>query len=417
MGGDNLNEEKLEELLTLMRSVVPDISDMNDAGKVGFVYKKDYSPDTTYEESDIVLYNMTLWIAKTDTTGNPPPDQSQEGQEEVNENEFWELFLPGVLGKDYVKKTDYAQPGIAGVVQPDGKTIKVGKKGLLTGAAAGFTGTLDEFKAALAAGELSPGDIVNITDDYVAVPPGSLFISGTTEEINAMLAAGEIEDGTIVIITDDYTDPASITRSEFDTVAQTAAENKQHLGRVDSALFSNVYPYTPIVHNCINGYEGILRSFDIMRVSGAITTNADFINFVGTNGGSLTFANPFSTAVYGYVNGNFSLNNAHAISLEINNGAVLTTARTAIENVSNVYSSATIIGATITGNVSRSSLRLSGSSGALTLRECHLDDVVVHGNSIVLDNCTGSYYEHGVYKSLNTKSGIIEIGNIENEDI
>lgn len=247
MGGDNLNEEKLEELLTLMRSVVPDISDMNDAGKVGFVYKKDYSPDTTYEESDIVLYNMTLWIAKTDTTGNPPPDQSQEGQEEVNENEFWELFLPGVLGKDYVKKTDYAQPGIAGVVQPDGKTIKVGKKGLLTGAAAGFTGTLDEFKAALAAGELSPGDIVNITDDYVAVPPGSLFISGTTEEINAMLAAGEIEDGTIVIITDDYTDPASITRSEFDTVAQATAENKQHLAQkknlivIDTTLPSEPY--------------------------------------------------------------------------------------------------------------------------------------------------------------------------------
>lgn len=405
------------------------------AGRVALVPKGQYDMTTTYKRLDVVKHEQSAYVARKGSVGAIPYPEDEEfwmllvsGQDGVADkikydNESSGLTAEDVqsaldeLAQDYVKKTDYAQPGIAGIVQPDGKTIKVGENGLLTGAAAGFTGTLDEFKAALAAGELSPGDIVNITDDYVVAPPGSLFISGTTEEINAMLAAGEIEDGTIVIITDDYTDPASITRSEFDTVAQATAENKQHLAQVNSALFSNVYPYTPVLHNCINDYKGMLRSFDIMRVSGAITTNADFISFIGTNGGSLTFASPFSTAVYGYINGNFSLNNAHAISIEINNGAALTTARTVIENVSNVYSSATIIGATITGNVSRSSLRLSGSSGALTLRECHLDDIVVHGSSIVLDNCTGSYYEHGVYKSLNTESGIIEIGDIESESI
>ena len=235
------------------------------AGRVALVPKGQYDMTTTYKRLDVVKHEQSAYVARKGSVGAIPYPEDEEfwmllvsGQDGVADKIKYDNELSGLaaedvqsaldeLAQDYVKKTDYAQPGIAGIVQADGKTIKVGKKGLLTGAAAGFTGTLDEFKAALAAGELSPGDIVNITDDYVVAPPGSLFISGTTEEINAMLAAGEIEDGTIVIITDDYTDPASITRPEFDTVAQTAAENKQHLAQkknlivIDTTLPSEPY--------------------------------------------------------------------------------------------------------------------------------------------------------------------------------
>lgn len=165
MGVDDLNEEKMDELLRLMRSIVPDTSDMNDAGRIGFVYKQNYDPTASYEELDVVKFGMSLWTPKGDTTGNAPPDQSQEGQENVEENDFWKLFLPGALGSDYVKKTDLATPEKPGIVQPDGKTIRI-KNNLLVGAGS-LTMKKAEFEEKLANGEIEDGTIVNVEDDYL----------------------------------------------------------------------------------------------------------------------------------------------------------------------------------------------------------------------------------------------------------
>ena len=158
-----MNEEKMDELLRLMRAAVPDISDMTDAGKVGFVYKRDYDSAASYEKLDVVKFGMSLWTPKKDTTGNAPPDQSQEGQESVEENEFWTLFLPGALGSEYVKKTDIAKPptdstqGKAGIVIPDGKTIQIDENGLMTGTPLDFSGTWDELFAGIESGEVKNG--------------------------------------------------------------------------------------------------------------------------------------------------------------------------------------------------------------------------------------------------------------------
>lgn len=166
-----MNEEKIDELISLLQSVVPDTSDMSDAGRIGFVYRFDYDSTTNYEELDVVKFGMSLWTPKKETTGNPPPDQSQEGQENVQENDFWQLFLPGALGSDYVKKTDLAksptetEPGKAGIVIPDGKTITIDAAGMLVGASSGFTGTKKQVEEADENGEIEEGMTVIILDD------------------------------------------------------------------------------------------------------------------------------------------------------------------------------------------------------------------------------------------------------------
>lgn len=158
-----MNEEKMDELLRLMQAVVPDTSDMSDAGKVGFVYKFDYDPEVAYEKLDVVKFGTSLWTPKADTIGNPPPDQIQEGQENIQENDYWVLFLPGALGGDYIKKTDLAvaptetDSGKAGIVKPDGKTIQVDADGLLTGTPLDFMGTWKGLQDAIESGEAKNG--------------------------------------------------------------------------------------------------------------------------------------------------------------------------------------------------------------------------------------------------------------------
>lgn len=172
MGVDDMSdasEQKIDELLSLMRSAVPDPEGMNDAGRIGFVYKYDYDPTETYEKLDVVLFGPSLWTPKQNTTGNAPPDQSQPGQENVKENEFWKIYLPGALGADYVKKTDIAsaptetEPGTPGISMPDGKTITIDETGLLKGAPPGKQLTQEQMNEQIAAGELADGDVVYLT--------------------------------------------------------------------------------------------------------------------------------------------------------------------------------------------------------------------------------------------------------------
>ena len=166
-----MNEEKMDELLRLMRAVVPDTSDMSDAGRVGFVYRQNYDPSVQYEELDVVKFGMSLWTPKVVTIGNPPPDRSQEGQENVEENDFWVMFLPGALGDDYVKKTDLSRPpteteaGNPGVNFPDGKTIQIDENGMLTGTPLDFMGTWKSLQEGIASGEIKDGMIGYIRGD------------------------------------------------------------------------------------------------------------------------------------------------------------------------------------------------------------------------------------------------------------
>lgn len=181
-----MNEEKMDELLRLMRSVVPDTSDMSDAGRVGFVYRHNYDQTVQYEELDVVKFGMSLWTPKAATIGNSPPDQSQEGQENVEENEFWKMFLPGALGSDYVKKTDLSKPpteteaGKPGINYPDGKTIQIDENGMMTGTPLDFMGTLKELQEGIASGEITEGMIGYIegTPDNPEDPdhPNSMLI-------------------------------------------------------------------------------------------------------------------------------------------------------------------------------------------------------------------------------------------------
>lgn len=158
-----MNEEKMDELLRLMRSVVPDTSDMSDAGRIGFVTRGEYSDFESYEKLDVVLYGGSLWTPLKDTTGNPPPDNQRNEDGTPAENEFWSLFLPGALGDDYVKKTDIAvaptetEPGKAGVNFPDGKTIQIDENGMMTGTPLDFTGTWKELQAGIESGEITDG--------------------------------------------------------------------------------------------------------------------------------------------------------------------------------------------------------------------------------------------------------------------
>lgn len=164
-GMSDTSEQKIDELLNLMRSFALDPEGMNDAGRIGFVYKYDYNPDATYEKLDVVLFGPSLWTPKQNTTGNAPPDQSQPGQESIKENEFWQIYLPGALGADYVKKTDLSKPpteteaGKPGVNFPDGKTIQMDENGMLTGTPLDFNGTWDELFAGIESGEVKNGMI------------------------------------------------------------------------------------------------------------------------------------------------------------------------------------------------------------------------------------------------------------------
>lgn len=77
----------------------------------------------------------------------------------------------------------------AGVVKPDGRTIKVEPDGTITGTASGFTGTAEEVKAAIDNGEIEDGTIVNITDDYQ--DPEEI----TPESIGAVAKTGDTMTG------------------------------------------------------------------------------------------------------------------------------------------------------------------------------------------------------------------------------
>lgn len=136
---------------------------MKKIGKVKYVTRGVYDPGVTYRKQDVVLYEGSLWEPKQETTGNPPPDHQRNEDGAPASNEYWQLFLPGALGDDYVKKTDLSKPpteteaGKPGINFPDGKTIQMDENGMLTGTPLDFSGTWDELFAGIDSGEVKDG--------------------------------------------------------------------------------------------------------------------------------------------------------------------------------------------------------------------------------------------------------------------
>ena len=63
---------------------------MNDAGRIGFLIKGEYSAAATYDFLDIVFYGGASYVAKKITKGNTP----------ARSNEYWQIFAEGTTISD-----------------------------------------------------------------------------------------------------------------------------------------------------------------------------------------------------------------------------------------------------------------------------------------------------------------------------
>lgn len=74
---------------------------MNDAGRIGFVIRGDYSKTATYDFLDVVYYGNSSYVAKKLTIGNEP----------VDNNEYWQILAKTpastVTGVKGAKETDF----------------------------------------------------------------------------------------------------------------------------------------------------------------------------------------------------------------------------------------------------------------------------------------------------------------------
>ena len=61
---------------------------MKDAGRIGFLIRGNYEEGATYDFLDIVYYAGNSYVAKKETTGNPP----------VENSEYWQIFAAGDQG-------------------------------------------------------------------------------------------------------------------------------------------------------------------------------------------------------------------------------------------------------------------------------------------------------------------------------
>lgn len=200
---------------------------MKEIGRITYVTKGLYDPTATYKEMDIVLYVGSLWEPKKETTGNAPPETQQNEDGTPSSNEWWQLFLPGALGDDYVKKTDLAvaptetDPGKAGIVIPDGKTIQV-ENGLLKGTPVDFIGTYEELENKMESGE--------ITDNMTAYIKGGMDAgeSGSLIKIDAELSTNSKNAVENRVITNALNNKLSISDidSELSETSENPVQNK-----------------------------------------------------------------------------------------------------------------------------------------------------------------------------------------------
>lgn len=201
------------------------------AGRVAIVPKDDFDATITYKRLDMVLYNGNSYVAKKGTKGNLPTDtefwmKSTEGTKvEIATAEKAGIVKPDgntiTVDEDGTlhgsASVDVATSSAAGIVKPDNDTIKVSSDGTIKSVKAGFTGTMEEYETANAAGEIKDGTIVNITDDYTESESGETYPKTTTIQT----------DGTIVEQVGSNTITTTKTKSENATTFVEVAKDTQ----------------------------------------------------------------------------------------------------------------------------------------------------------------------------------------------
>ncbi len=78
-----------------------------DAGRIGFLVKGEYQETETYRFLDVVYYNDSSYVAKKDTTGNRPAENS----------EYWQILASagqgGINTDDFALKEIYGDGAIS----------------------------------------------------------------------------------------------------------------------------------------------------------------------------------------------------------------------------------------------------------------------------------------------------------------
>lgn len=89
-----------------------DITGMEAIGRVLPIYQGEYNNSKAYEETDIVLYNNSSYIALQNTAGNPPPESD-------NSNEYWQLIAKGIIANISDTTVKFEQAKIRENIQSD----------------------------------------------------------------------------------------------------------------------------------------------------------------------------------------------------------------------------------------------------------------------------------------------------------
>jgi hypothetical protein len=74
-----------------------------DAGRIGFLLKGDYSADATYDFLDVVYSGGASYVAKKETKGNPPSENS----------EYWQILARGGAEGDFASKAIYGDDAVS----------------------------------------------------------------------------------------------------------------------------------------------------------------------------------------------------------------------------------------------------------------------------------------------------------------
>lgn len=195
------------------------------AGRVAIVPQGEFDISATYKRLDMVFYDGNGYVAKKEATGKLPTDE-----------EFWMQSTEGAVTK--VATTEQA-----GIVKPDGVTITVTEDGTITGASTEFVGTMADYEAAVAAGEIKDGTIVNITDDYQVGGSNEVEIA-TTEKPGIVKP-----DGTSITVDEEGT--ISVTTSiTIDDALSDVSENPVQNKVITSSLAEKIGTiYLPINSN------------------------------------------------------------------------------------------------------------------------------------------------------------------------
>ena len=92
--------------------IMADITGMEAIGRVLPIYQGEYNNSKAYEETDIVLYNNSSYIALQNTAGNPPPESD-------NSNEYWQLIAKGIIANISDTTVKFEQAKIRENIQSD----------------------------------------------------------------------------------------------------------------------------------------------------------------------------------------------------------------------------------------------------------------------------------------------------------